>query len=102
MVLLGCFKVVPDLDRVPGKVWRKASGTKVDTDYLPRIISFQDESALELMLRCADRTPDDFRPELEALTLGDRRCDPFLRNLYALGFARAMRIDEADDEHEKP
>ena len=97
MLLLGCFKVVPDLDRVPGKVWRKVSGTTVDTDYLPRIISFQDESALELMLRCADRAPEGLRPELEALTLGDRRCDPFLKNLYALGFARAMRIEGAAD-----
>ena len=94
MILLCCFKVVPDLDRVPAKVWKRVAGTHVETDCLPPVISFQDESALELMLRCADRAPEGLRPDLEALTLGDRRCDPYLKNLYALGFSQAMRIDE--------
>ena len=93
MNILGCFKVVPDLDRVPAEAWRKTSGTQADVDYLPRVISFQDESALELMLRCADRAPEGLRPELEALTLGDKRCDPFLKNLHALGFSETMRIE---------
>ena len=31
MILLGCFKVVPDLDRVPAKAWKRVAGTHVET-----------------------------------------------------------------------
>ena len=94
MLLLGCFKVVADLERAPAEAWKQVSGTRVETDYLPTAISCYDESALELMLRCAEKAGR--RPALTALTCGGSRCDPYLKTLLALGFDQGIRVQEED------
>ena len=54
MKILGCFKVVPDLDLVADEDWRTGGGLAVDTSYVKPVWNCFDEGALEMMLRLSD------------------------------------------------
>ncbi|HHW07047.1 MAG TPA: electron transfer flavoprotein subunit beta/FixA family protein [Clostridia bacterium] len=97
MRILVCFSVVPDLDKMSPDDW-KTGGLAVDTTYVPTQLNPFDESALELALRLRDRG----QAELVALTIADRSADRYLKNLYALRFDHAVRLDCGEDLHFHP
>ena len=93
MRLLGCFKVVPDLEKLSQSDWVSDDHGVVDTSFVPAIWNCFDESALEMMLKLSDLSEGfSVMCELSALTIGNEYCDPYLSTLYALGFQKAVRI----------
>ncbi len=94
MHILGCFKSVPDLERMGACDWCVDETLAVETDFLPVVVNCFDEGALELMLRCAAQSET---VALSALTVGAKKSENTLKTLYALGFAQCVRVDSAAD-----
>lgn len=94
MEILGCFKPVPDLELLSAADWTADSDLQVDTAFVRTVWNCFDESGLELMLRAAE---DNGSVRLHALTVGPKGHETYLKTLYALGFAQAVRVNcEAD------
>ncbi|MFR1053026.1 MAG: hypothetical protein ACLSFB_00470 [[Clostridium] scindens] len=50
MKILGCFKIVPDLDFIAQEDWMADGQFQVDTSYAKLLWNCFDEGALEMML----------------------------------------------------
>lgn len=93
MNILGCFKVVPDLDLVVEEDWDTKGSLHVDTGYAKPVWNCFDEGALEMMLRLSDLSESlNVVYKLSALTIGRQKTEGFLKTLYALGFSEGARI----------
>lgn len=100
MKILGCFKIVPDLDLVAEEDWAADDQLQIDTSYVKQMWNCFDESAMEMMLKLSDLSEGfDVVYELNALTVGKQRHETFLKTLYALGYDHSVRIavDEEDE-----
>lgn len=98
MKILGCFKVVPDLDLVAEEDWIADDQLQIDTSYVRILWNCFDEGALEMMLKLSDLSEGfDVVYELNALTIGRRLHEPFLKTLYALKFSHTARIEAEED-----
>lgn len=98
MKILGCFKIVPDLDLVAEEDWAADDQLQVDTGYVKIQWDCFDEGALEMMLKLSDLSEGfDVVYELNALTIGKRQHEPFLKILYALKFQHTARINVEED-----
>lgn len=94
MDILACFKMVPDLDMLFGSDWTMDSRFQIDTRYVKTMVNPYDESALELLLKLRDSAVNaGIDLELSALTIGSNQADRMLKNLYALQYERAVRVD---------
>lgn len=51
MKILGCFKVVPDLDLIVDEDWAVEGQLQIDAGYVKLVWNCFDEGALEMMLR---------------------------------------------------
>ena len=103
MKILGCFKVVPDLDLVAEEDWELKGQLHVDTSYVKPIWNCFDESALEMMLKLSDLSGSfNVIFELSALTVGKEKDETFLKTLYALGYTHAVRIMQEEPENFDP
>ena len=86
MKILGCFKVVPDLDLVAEEDWELEGQLHVDTSYVKPIWNCFDESALEMMLKLSDLSGSfNIVFELSALTIGKEKDESFLKTLMLWG-----------------
>lgn len=93
MKILGCFKVVPDLEQISENDWTVNERLEIDTGYVKPVWNCFDESALEMMLKLSDFSEGfDVVYKLSALTVGNSRHDSFLKILYALKYEEAVRI----------
>ncbi|MCD7830113.1 MAG: electron transfer flavoprotein subunit beta/FixA family protein [Clostridiales bacterium] len=99
MEILGCFKPVPDLELLSAADWTADSDLQVETAFVRTVWNCFDESGLELMLRAAE---DNGAVRLQALTVGPKRNETYLKTLYALGFAQAVRMDCGEDLRFRP
>lgn len=98
MKILGCFKIVPDLDFIAQEDWMADGQFQVDTSYAKLLWNCFDEGALEMMLKLSDLSEGfDVVYELNALTVGRLRHETFLKTLYALGFSHAVRVEAEED-----
>lgn len=98
MKILGCFKVVPDLDLVAEEDWKADDQLHVDTGYVKLLWNCFDEGALEMMLKLSDLSEGfDVVYQLNALTIGKKKYESFLKTLYALNFTHAARIEMEDE-----
>jgi electron transfer flavoprotein beta subunit len=95
MDILVCFKVVPDLDQLPGSDWEIDSRFRIETGFVQKMINPYDESALELSLKLCESS--DRPVHLTALTIGDKKSEIYLKTLNALKFARTVRIEQHAD-----
>lgn len=94
MKLLGCVKIVPDLEMLSNEDWVTDDTQYVDTSFVKTDWNCYDESGLEMMLKLSDYLEGfNIIYELSALTIGKENCDQYLRVLYALGFQKAIRVD---------
>ena len=100
MKILGCFKVVPDLDLVVEEDWNVKDHLYVDAGYAKLVWNCFDEGALEMMLRLSDLSESlNVIYKLSALTISRQKTEGFLKTLYALGFSEGVRICvEAEEE----
>ena len=112
MKLLACCKVVPDLEMLTREDWA-VRDMEVELRFAKLEWNIFDESLLEMALRLRDAVvsgiPGDSEAasppasaeeeglHLTALNIGDSRGDPFLKNLLALSFDRAVRIESGED-----
>lgn len=98
MKILGCFKIVPDLDLVADEDWVADDQLHIDTSYVKILWNCFDESALEMMLKLSDLS-EGFNVvyELNAFTIGRSQHESFLKVLYALGYKHAARVDAQGD-----
>lgn len=98
MNLLVCFKVVPDLEMLLDKDWKADDRQAVDVSFVKSTWNCFDESALEMMLKLSDLSEGfNVLYNLNAFTIGDSRCDNYLKTLYALGYQKAIRVDCSED-----
>lgn len=95
MNILVCFKVVPDLDMLSDNDWTKINQCNIDTSFVRKMINPFDESALELVLKLKDKANKkiDNSLILTALTIGSHYSERTLKNLYALKYDNAVRIN---------
>ncbi|RGU95640.1 electron transfer flavoprotein subunit beta/FixA family protein [Clostridium sp. AF15-17LB] len=99
MKILGCFKIVPDLDLIAEEDWIADGQLQVDTSYAKLSWNCFDEGALEMMLKLSDLSEGfDVVYELNALTVGRQRHESFLKTLYALKFEHAVRVEAEEDQ----
>lgn len=103
MRMLGCFKAVPALDLLGEQDWKADEKQRIDTEYVKLEWNCFDEGALEMMLKFSYLSKNMGTVcELETLTVGKRKADAFLKILYALGFAHAVRIEAEEGEYYPP
>ena len=97
--VLVCFKVTPDFEALRDADWRAAATRgAVETRYVRRVLNCFDESALELALRLAEALAQrGVAAELDALSIGGREVEPYLKTLLALGYERATRVPPAPE-----
>ncbi|MEG0155217.1 MAG: electron transfer flavoprotein subunit beta/FixA family protein [Lachnospiraceae bacterium] len=94
MKLLGCVKIVPDLEQLSEEDWIVDEKQNIDVSFVKTQWNCFDESALEMMLRLSDLS-EGFNVifELDALTIGREICENYLKTLYALGYEKTVRIE---------
>lgn len=99
MNLLACFKIVPDMEAIDSTDWEVDDSLSVDLSYVRPIWNCFDESSLEMLLKLSDLS-EGFCSlvNLWALTVGKKNADSYLSTLYALGYERAIRIEEEKKE----
>lgn len=103
MRLLGCFKAVPAFDLLTDEDWASDSRQRIDTEYVKLEWNCFDEGALEMMRRLSELSEGlDVVYELDALTIGKKKTDGFLKILYALGFSHAVRVEAEEGEYFPP
>jgi electron transfer flavoprotein alpha/beta subunit len=91
--VLACFKATPDFEALRAADWAAAAASGVETAYVRRILNCFDESALELTLRLSEAAAQKgIAVDLDALSIGGRATEPFLKTLLALGYRRASRV----------
>lgn len=91
--VLACFKATPDFEALREADWAGAAAGGVETRYVRRVLNCFDESALELALRLSESAARrGVRAELDALSVGGREVEPYLKTLVALGYERATRV----------
>lgn len=91
--ILGSFKVVPDLDQIPETEWVCDQNHRIDTSYVKKVLSCYDEYGLEMMLNFSEKSEElGIQTQLDAITIGNKICDNYLKTLYALGFDNTTRI----------
>ena len=94
MNILCCFKISPDYDKVVEKDWAAVGSNGPDTSYVPRSPGCYDEAALELALRLRDEaTARGDTVRVTAATVSNTAPAAFVRQLYALGVDRVVRIN---------
>lgn len=94
MNILVCFKVVPDLDMLTRSDWKIDDHFQVNTSFVKTMINPYDESALELALKLNDKaTKCNVNLNLSALTIANNSSERYLKNLYALKYDSAIRIE---------
>jgi len=79
MKILGCFKIVPDLDFIAQEDWMADGQLQVDTSYAKLLWNCFDEGALEMMLKLSDLS-EGFDVVYELL-----------------GFSHAVRVEAEED-----
>ncbi len=78
--------------------WTVNENNLVDTGFVKTVWNCFDESALEMMLKLSDLSEGfGVDIQLEAMTVGNRICDKYLKTLYALGFRNAVRIETEEE-----
>jgi electron transfer flavoprotein beta subunit len=96
MRILVSFKVTPDYEALRKADW--AAGAKsaqdgVETRYVRRILNCFDESALEMALRLRETLAKrSVASSLEAVSVGGREAETYLKTLMALGYELAARV----------
>jgi len=92
--ILGCFKVIPDLELLSEEDWIADDNNLVDTSFVKSTWNVFDESALELMLRLSEQSESLNEPfSMDAVTIGDKISEKYLKTLHALGIDQAVRIE---------
>lgn len=103
MRILGCFKTVPALDTLAEDDWQADEYCRVRTEYVKLEWNCFDEGALEMMLKLSDMSESlGVVYELDALTVGEKKADSFLKILYALKFSHAVRVEAEEGRYYPP
>lgn len=89
MNILLAFKAEPDLTMLAEQEWLSAEQEPLLLSYVPVHAGMDEQAAAEIMLRQQG-------VNLTALSVGDARAEPFMRQLSALGFAELVRIVPPD------
>lgn len=89
-----CFKTIPEFEMLTEQDWQVGDGYAVDVRFARQSFNCFDESALELALKLSDRLKSLDRPvELTALTIDDEQAERFLKQLFAVQYDHAVRLD---------
>lgn len=103
MKLLGCFKIVADMEVLESKDWEVADSLFVELGYVRPVWNCFDESALEMLLKLSDLSEGfNVLTDLWAMTIGGKNADSYLKTLYALGYEKAVRIESEEDLRFRP
>lgn len=89
MNLLLAIKVAPDLGMLAKSDWQPDERLQIDTRFARRLLSGYDESAAEMVLMLRDER----ELNLSVLTVADAMAEPALKQLMALEYQQAVRIE---------
>lgn len=93
MKLTVCFKTQPVTAMLAGGQMQAGPDLSIDLSYVKQEFNCFDESALELALRFNETANKQGElGALSAVTIDDQRADLFLKQLYAVGYGQAVRI----------
>lgn len=96
MNVLGCFKLVPDLDMLSKEDWEE--DCIPDMRYTRQIYSCFDESVLELILRMKDRRKE--KVKATAITVSCNSKYFAFNTLYAVGFDEVVKVvNKTEEKH---
>lgn len=93
MNLLLAIKVAPDLEMLAQNDWQPDEQLQIGTSFARRLLSGYDESAAEMVLMLRD----EMELHLSVLTVGDAMAEPTLKQLLALEYQQAVRIEPPAD-----
>lgn len=93
MNLLLAIKVAPDLGMLAQSDWQPDERLQIDTRFARRLLSGYDESAAEIVLMLRDQ----MELSLSVLTVADAMAEPALKQLMALEYQQAVRIEPPAD-----
>lgn len=93
MNLLLAIKVAPDLGMLAQSDWQPDERLQIDTRFARRLLSGYDESAAEMVLMLRDQ----MELSLSVLTVADAMAEPALKQLMALEYQQAVRIEPPAD-----
>lgn len=92
--ILVCFKTVADPEMLANDDWLINSDFSIETAFVKKELNSSDETALEMVLKLADRAKDlNLIAELTALTISHDNSDSFLKNLYAVNYDKAVVVN---------
>lgn len=92
-----CFKPIADYSLMAERDWVTGDNHSVDTGFVRHIFNCYDESALELGLTLTKNSGNQ-QSVLSALTIdNDNRTDLFFKRLLAVGYDKAIRIEQDGD-----
>lgn len=91
------------MDLLADEDWVPDDRQRIDTEYVKLEWNCFDEGALEMMRRLSELSEGlDVVYEMDALTVGKKKTESFLKILYALGFSHAVRIEAEEGEYFPP
>ncbi|WP_159565379.1 electron transfer flavoprotein subunit beta/FixA family protein [Budvicia diplopodorum] len=94
MKMLLAFRASADLSMMAEKDWRVDDQQQIDVSFIQTMLNCFDESAAELMLMIKQNSAwGEGELALSALSVGDSKSHYYLKQLYALSFDRAARVD---------
>lgn len=93
MDLLLAIKVAPDLGMLAQSDWQPDERLQIDTRFTRHLLSGYDESAAEMVLMLRD----EMALGLSVVTVADAMADPALKQLLALEYQHATRIELPND-----
>ncbi|WP_431224732.1 electron transfer flavoprotein subunit beta/FixA family protein [Serratia sp. L9] len=89
MNLLLAIKVAPDLGMLAQSDWQPDEQLQIDTSFARRLLSGYDECAAEMVLMLREK----MELSLSVLTVADAMAEPVLKQLLALEYQQAVRIE---------
>lgn len=93
MNLLLAIKVAPDLGMLSPQDWQPDEQWQIDVSFTRRLLNGFDESAAEMVLMLRDALDLN----LSALSVADSTAEPALKQLLALEYHQAVRIEPPAD-----
>ncbi|AHG19868.1 hypothetical protein Z042_09690 [Chania multitudinisentens RB-25] len=93
MNLLLAVKVAPDLSMLAQQDWQPDAQWRIDVSFTRRLLNGFDESAAEMALMLRDAMDLN----LSVFTVADAAAEPALKQLLALEYQQAMRVEPPAD-----
>ena len=101
MNVLVCYKATADFGRLTSNDWVVDSHNPVRLEFSRQVLNGYEETALEIALRFCEQSSETVINKT-CLTIDHQPAEPLLRQLLAVGYDRAVRLDADIDTRFQP